>query len=67
MPSFYYVAAIEHGCNDYTIISARYEAIEPLLEFLDTLNIKNKIWIYTCCPVTDDIMASEDYVRNNLW
>lgn len=61
MPSFYYIAALEHD-DDYTQISARYEAIEPLLEYLATLNIKNKIWIYTCCPYTGDILASEDYV-----
>ena len=62
MPSFYYVAAIEHGDETYTQISARYEAIEPLLEFLSKLTIKNKIWIYTCCPITGEILASEDFL-----
>ena len=62
MPSFYYIAAIEHDDETYTIISARYEAIEPLLEYLNTLKIKNKIWIYTCCPITGEILASEDFL-----
>ena len=62
MPSFYYIAALEHGDETYTQISARYESIESLLKYLATLKIKNKIWIYTCCPITDDILASEDYV-----
>ena len=64
MPSFYYIAAIEHDDETYAQISARYESIESLLEFLNKLNIKNKIWIYTCCPITGEILASEDYERS---